>query len=63
MRPRIAREICPNKVIALSEKSPGREDGETAKFSDASGTFLIFGNKVSIEEQGRQQPNAEVWKG
>ena len=58
MRTRITPEICPNKVIAFTEKCPGREDGETAKLPD--GTFLIFGNKVSIEKQGRQQSNAEV---
>ena len=58
MRTRITREIYPNEVIAFSEKCPGREDGETAKLSD--GTFLIFGDKVSIEKQGYQQSNAEV---
>ena len=58
MRARITPKICPNEVIAFSEKCPGREDGETAKLSD--GTFLIFWNKESIEKQGRQQPNADV---
>ena len=55
---RITPEICPNEVIAFSEKCPGREDGETAKLSDS--IFLIFGDKASIEKQGYQQPNAEV---
>jgi hypothetical protein len=60
MRTRITAEIFPNKVIAFGEKFPGREDGQTTKLSDS--TFLIFGNtsKVSVEKQGRQQPNAEV---
>ena len=58
MRTRITPEVCPNEVIAFSEKFPGREDGETAKLSD--GTSLIFENKISIEKQGCQQPNAEV---
>ena len=61
MRTRMTLEIFPNKVMAFSEKSPGREDGETTKLSD--GAFLIFGSTVSIKEQGRQQQNAEVWKG
>ena len=58
MRTRITPEICPNEIIAFSEKCPSCEDGETTKLSD--GIFLIFGDKVSIENQGRQQPNAEV---
>ena len=59
MRTRITGEIFPNEVKASSEKCPGREDGESAKFS--YGTFLIFGNKVPVKKQGRQQPNAEAW--
>ena len=58
MRTRITAEICPNEVIAFSEKCPGRDDGETAKLSD--GIFLILGDEVSIEKQGGQQPNTEV---
>ena len=52
MRTRIATEICPNEVIAFSEKCPGREDGKTTKLSDS--IFLVFGDKKSIEKQGRQ---------
>ena len=59
MRTRITPEICPNEIISFSEKSPGREDGETAKLSNS--TLLNFGNKVPIKKQSRQQqPNAEV---
>ena len=58
MRTRITGEIFPNKVMSFSQKCPSREDGETAKLSDS--TFLVFGSEVSIEKQGRQQPNAEV---
>jgi hypothetical protein len=47
MRTRIIAKIFPNEVIALREKCPGREDGETAKLSD--GTFLNFGNLVPIK--------------
>ena len=47
MRSRITVEIFPNKVIASSEKCPSREDGETAKLSDA--IFLVVGKQVSIE--------------
>ena len=61
MRTRITAEIFPNEVIAFREKFPGREDGETAKFPDS--IFLRFGDKVSMEKQGRQQPNAKVQKG
>jgi hypothetical protein len=58
MRTGITLEIGPDKVIAFSEKRPGCEEGETAKFSDA--TLVIAGSNVSIEKQGCQQPNAEV---
>jgi hypothetical protein len=58
MRTWITLEIGPNKVITFSEKCPGREKRKTAKLSNA--TFLVSGSKVSIEEQNRQQPNAEV---
>ena len=58
---RIVPKIGPDKVVAFSEKWPGREDGETAEFSN--GTFLIFWRKVSREKEGRQQPNAEVRNG
>ena len=62
MRSGIAAEIFPNEVITFREKRPDREEGETAKPSDT--IFLIFKSlKVSIEKQGRQQPNAKVWKG
>ena len=46
--------------MSSSEKYPSREDGKTAKLSDS--TFLVFGSEVSIEKQGRQQPNTEVKK-
>ena len=58
MRTRITAKICRNEVIAFSKKRPSREDGETAKLSDF--IFLIFEDKISIEKQGRQQPDAEV---
>jgi hypothetical protein len=58
MRTGITGEIFPNEVKASSEKCPGREDGETAELSDS--IFLIFGKQVSIEKQGRQQPNADL---
>ena len=58
VRSRITPEICPNEIIAFSEKCPGREDGEAAKFSNSS--FINFGIKVPIKKQGCQQPNAEV---
>ena len=59
MRTRIVAKICPNEVIALSEKRPGREDGETTKLSDGT-FFLNFRNEVSIKYHGHQQYNAEV---
>ena len=58
MRTRIIAKICPDEVVAFSEKSPSREDGETAKLSD--GTFLDLRKEVPIKQQGRQQPNADV---
>ena len=57
---RITAEIFPNKVMSFSEKFPGREDGKSAKLPESTFTFLVFGNKVSIEKQGHQQPNAEI---
>ena len=48
MRTRITPEICPDEVIAFSEKCPGCEDGGTTKLSD--GTFLIIWNKISIKK-------------
>ena len=58
MGTRITAEIFPNKVIAFRKKFPGSEDGETAKLPDS--IFLRFGDKVSIEKQGRQEPNSKV---